>query len=168
MSYSLMQKIFDACLAQGHSVVSFDFPFFERGEEHSSGPELTEEIGVLKDVLDKCHAEKYKSIRLIGKSLGGIIGAKFLEGLSGNDQKKFTIIFFGYVVGSINLKNFQSKIVVVQGEKDRFGNIDSVKKDLESALSRDIIYFEVPNADHSFRNDQKEPVYEETAIKFFK
>jgi len=168
MNYSLMRKIFDVCCTQGHSVVSFDFPFYEREEEQSSGPELTEELIVLKDVLAKCHAEKYKFVRLIGKSLGGIIGAKFLEGLSTDDQKKFTIIFFGYDIGSINLKNFDGKIVVIQGEKDRFGNIDAVKKDLEGAVSNDITYFEVPNADHSFRNDQKDPVYEEVAIEFFK
>jgi len=168
MNYSLMQKIFNACSAQGHSVVNFNFPYFERGDEYSSGPELTEELDVLKDVLTKCHAEKYKSIRLIGKSLGGIIAAKFLEKLSAIDQKKFTIVFFGYDVGSINLKNFQGNIVVIQGEKDKYGNIEAVKKDLETTVSKDITYYEVPNADHGFRNESKEPVYEGVAIDFFK
>jgi predicted alpha/beta-hydrolase family hydrolase len=168
MNYSLMQKIFDGCVTEGHSVVSFNFPFFERGEEHSSGSELTEELGILKDILAKCHAEKYESVRLIGKSLGGIIGARFLEGLSGEDQKKFTIIFFGYDVGDVNLKNFQGKAVVIQGEKDKYGNIDAVKKNLEGETSKDVVYYEVPNADHSFRNEQKEPVYEDVAINFFR
>lgn len=40
MNYSLMQKIFEECVKQGHSVANFNFPYFERGDENSSGDEL--------------------------------------------------------------------------------------------------------------------------------
>ena len=36
----------------GKSVLGFNFPYCERGEENSSGPELTEEVAVLNTVID--------------------------------------------------------------------------------------------------------------------
>jgi len=63
MNHSNMRKAFDVCVKQGHSVVNFNFPFFERGEEHSSGPDLTEEVDTLKKVLAECKVDKYKHIR---------------------------------------------------------------------------------------------------------
>lgn len=57
MNYSLMQKVADVCVKKGHSVVNFNFPYFERGEELSSGPELKEELETLQTVLDKCGAK---------------------------------------------------------------------------------------------------------------
>ncbi|HET7098801.1 MAG TPA: alpha/beta family hydrolase [Patescibacteria group bacterium] len=167
MNYSLMQKIFDASVKQGHSVVNFNFPFFERGEEQSSGPDLVEEVETLKNILNSVKFDKYKQIRLIGKSLGGAIGAKFLSTLDVEEQSKFSIIIFGYITGDIKLNTFPGKIVIIQGEKDKYGGINVIEKDLENAVSKDITYFEVPNADHSFRNEQKEPVYEDGAIEIF-
>ena len=168
MEHSNMRKAFDVCVKQGHSVVNFNFPFFERGEEHSSGPELIEEVETLKKILTECKANKYKHIRLIGKSLGAIIAAKYLSELTLDEQRKFSVIIFGYDTGMIDISTFGGKISIIQGEKDKFGNIETVMKDLRNAVSKDISYFEVPNADHSYRNEQKEPVYEDEAIGIFK
>ena len=33
MNYTLMQKVFDESVRQGHSVANFNFPYFERGQE---------------------------------------------------------------------------------------------------------------------------------------
>ncbi len=168
MNYSLMQKIFDECAKQGHSVANFNFPYFERGEEQSSGPELNEELETLKSVLNKCKAEEYKHIRLIGKSLGAIIASYYLKSLSKEEQTKYSVIVFGYVTGSIDLKSFGGKIDIIQGEKDKFGNIDVVRNDLKDVVSKDISYFEIKNADHSYRNELKEPIFEDEAIDIFK
>ena len=168
MEHSNMKKTFDVCVEKGHSVVNFNFPFFERGEEHSSGPELVEEIETLKKILSDCHAKKYKHIRLIGKSLGAIIAAKYLSQLKPEEQNKFSVIIFGYDTGMINISTFAGKISIIQGEKDKYGDIDVVKNDLKNAKAENIQYFEVPNADHSYRNEQKEPVYEDIAINYFK
>lgn len=165
---SLNLKIFDACVSLGHSVASFSFPFFERGEEQSSGPELTEEISTLKAILSYCESNKFKHIRLIGKSLGGIIAGKFLSQLTKESQEKYSVVIFGYVTGDINLNNFNGKIRIIQGEKDKYGNIEVVKNDLRNAISKDINYFEIKDADHSYRNELKEPVFENEAINIFK
>jgi alpha/beta superfamily hydrolase len=118
--------------------------------------------------LDECKAEKYKHIRLIGKSLGAIIASYYLESLQKEEQSKYSIVIFGYVTGSIDLNSFEGKIDIIQGEKDKFGNIDVVKNDLKDAVSEDISYFEIKNADHSYRNELKEPVFEDEAIEVFK
>ena len=167
MNHSNMKKAFNVCIKQGHSVVNFNFPFFERGEEHSSGPNLIEEIETLKKILAACKADKYKHIRLIGKSLGAIIAAKYLSQLKLDEQRKFSVVIFGYDTGMIDISTFAGKISIIQGEKDKYGNIEVVKKDLENAASKDISYFEVPNADHSYRNEQKEPIYEDEAVEIF-
>jgi predicted alpha/beta-hydrolase family hydrolase len=168
MNYSLMQKIFDECVKQGHSIVNFNFPYFERGEEQSSGPELKEELETLQTVLNQCKVKKYKHIRLIGKSLGAIIASYYVKTLSKEDQSKYSIVVFGYVIGSIDLKSFEGKIDIIQGEKDKFGNIVVVKNDLNNSVSENISYFEIKNADHSYRNEIKEPVYEDEVIEVFR
>ena len=168
MEHSNMQKAFKVCVAEGHSVANFNFPFFERGEEHSSGPELLEELATLKNILINCKADNYKHIRLIGKSLGAIIAAKYLTTLTPEEQKKFSVIIFGYDTGMIDISGFAGKISIIQGEKDKYGDIEIVKKDLANSASKNISYFEVPNADHSYRNEQKEPVHEDAAIEIFK
>lgn len=168
MNYSLMQKIFDQCVKQGHSVVNFNFPYFERGEEHSSGPGLNEELETLKSVLDECKAEKYKHRRLIGKSLGAIIASYYLKELSKEEQSKYSSVVFGYVVGSVDLKNFEGKIDIIQGGEDKFGSIEAVKKDLKDAVSKNINFFEIKGGDHSYRDGQKEPIFEDKAIEVFK
>ncbi len=166
MDSSLINKIVDASKARENSVVAFNFTFLERGEEQSSGPELIEEIEALKSVLEFCKTEKFENVRLIGKSLGAIVAAKFLSSLNSDEQKKYEIVVFGYVTGSINLKSFAGKIVIIQGSKDKFGDIEIVKNDMKNAISKDITYFSVEGADHSYRDPEtKEGIYEDEAIK---
>ena len=167
MDYSLIKKVFDECVKKGHSVVNFNFPFFERGEEQSSGVELKEEIETLQLILDQSKFDEYKHIRLIGKSLGAIIASFYLKSLSKEAQSKYSVVVFGYVTGSIDLKSFEGKIKIIQGEKDKFGNIKVVKNDLKDAVSKNINYFEIKNADHSYRNELKEPIFEDEAIEIF-
>lgn len=149
-------------------VANFNFLYFERGEEQSSGPELKEELETLQSVLNECKAEEYKHIRLIGKSLGAIIASYYLKALPKEEQLKYSVVVFGYVTGSTDLKSFEEKINIIQGEKDKFENIDVVKNDFKDAVSEDISYFEIKNADHSYRNELKEPVFEDEAIEVFK
>lgn len=168
MNHTNMLKAVDVCVKQGHSAVNFNFPFFDRGDEHSSGQDLIEEVETLKKVLIECKADRYNHIRLIGKSLGAIIAAKYLSQLKPEEQKKFSVVIFGYDTGMINISTFSGKISIIQGEKDKYGNIEIVKNDLKNAVSKDISYFEIPNADHSYRNEQKEPIYENEAIEVFR
>lgn len=168
MNYSLMQKIFDECVKHGHSVANFNFPYFERGEEQSSGRELKEELETLQSVLDQSKANDYKHIKLIGKSLGAIVASYYLNSLTINEQSKYSIVVFGYIKGYTNLKSFKGDIYIIQGEKDNYGNIKVVKSDFKDAISKDINYFEIKGADHSYKNELKEPIFEDETIDIFK
>jgi len=151
----LINKIMEASKKIGNSVIAFNFPYFERGEEHSSGPELIEEIETLKLILSNCQSEKFESIRLLGKSLGAVIAGHYLKQIDSDLHKKYSVIVFGYDIGYIDLKDFAGKIVIIQGSKDKFGDIEAVKEDLKGAVSKDIIYLSVEGADHSYRNESK-------------
>lgn len=164
---SFMQKLFQYSKNRSNSVIMFNFPFLERGEENSSGPELKEELEMLRKMLSIANHDKFNHIRLIGKSLGGIVASSYLNNLSNKEKKLYEVIILGYVTGYVNLKNFTGKITIIQGEKDRFGNIEVVKKDMDGARSQSITYHQISNADHSFRDPKtKQPIYENRVIEF--
>jgi len=162
---SILQKVFNKSKEKGNSVIAFNFPYYERGEENSSGPELKEELEALQNILDFVNYKEYLKVRLVAKSLGGIVASYYIQNLSKEDAKRFSVVVLGYVTGDIKLKNFNGPITVIQGEKDKFGGIEVVKEDLKDAVSKDIKYFEVEGADHSYRNpENKEPIFEDKAI----
>lgn len=162
-----IKKIFEICRQLKHTTLAFNFPYLEKGRENSSGPELKEEINTLKSMLKMSNFKQFTHIRLIGKSLGGIVASYYLNSLSAKERKLYEVIVLGYVTGEIKLKQFNGKITVIQGEIDKFGSIDLVKKDLAGSLSQETVYYEVKGADHSYRDPlTKEPVYEDMAIKF--
>ena len=166
MDSSLISKIVDASRKRGNSVVAFNFPYIERGEENSSGPELIEEIDTLQSVLDFCRSNEYKNIRLIGKSLGGVVAGYYLKKIDKDQIGKFGLVIFGYDIGYIDLKKFPGKIVIIQGSRDKFGDIEAVKNDMSGAISKDVSYLSVEGADHSYRiPETKEPAYEDEAVR---
>lgn len=71
----------------------------------------------------------------------------------------------GYVIGSVKIASMKDKLkLVIQGENDRFGNAAAVKDELtQHDVEGKVI--EVTNADHSYRNSEKEPVFQEQAIQ---
>jgi len=146
-----MLKIFKTSINKGNSAIMFNFPYLERGEDHSSGPKLKEELKTFKMVLNIAKFKKFNHIRLIGKSLGGIVASYYLRSLDPEEQKKYEVIILGYVTSEVELKDFNGKITIIQGEKDKFGNLKAVKKDLKGAISKNITFYEIKNADHSFR-----------------
>lgn len=165
MDSGFISKIVDASRKIGNSVVAFNFPYIERGEENSSGPELLEELEALQSVLDYCQTAKFENIRLIGKSLGGVVAGHFLKKIDKDQLKKFSLIIFGYDIGYIDLKSFPGKITIIQGSKDKFGDIEAVKKDMNGAVSNDVTYLSIEGADHSYRiPETKEPIYEDEAV----
>jgi len=166
MDSGFINKIIVASKDGGNSVAAFNFPYIEREERNSSGPELIEEIDALHDVLDCCRSGEYRHIRLIGKSLGGVVAAAYLKKLTSDQMKKYSVIIFGYDIGYIDIKDFSGKIVIVQGSKDKFGDIDAVKQNISGSISKDISYFSIERAGHSYRiPETKEPIYEDEAIK---
>jgi predicted alpha/beta-hydrolase family hydrolase len=159
---SFISNIINALSNTGNSVFGFNFPYCERGEENSSGPELTEEIEALSTVVDFLRNEGYERVFIVAKSLGGIITSFWLEQ---HAEENVEVAILGYVIGNVKTETLKGRLqLVIQGENDRFGNAAAVKKEL-AGHSVDTEVTEVPGADHSYRNEQKEPVYQARAIE---
>ena len=158
-----MKKLFDLSKEKGRSVLSFNFPYIDRGEDSASNG-LIEESRALEAVLDLVRYELYTKIHLIGKSLGAIVAGRFLK-YSSLDPEKYSITVLGYVLDDIDIKDFEGKITIIQGSEDRFGNILKVKEDMEDAKSLLIKYYEIEGADHSFRDPKGEYKYVDKAFE---
>jgi len=166
MNSSFLEKVIASCRNKGYSVLALNFPYFDRGEEKSSGPGLKEELSVLGEAMKFVKANDYGHVRFVAKSLGAIVASYFLRNLPKDKRNKYSIVVLGYVTGSIDLKRFYGNISIIQGEKDKFGGIDKVKRDLKNAASGNISYFGIKGADHSYRDPKtKEPIYEDKAIE---
>lgn len=160
-----IRKVIEELQKGPNSVLAFNFLYYERGEEKSSGPELVEELATLNQMLEVAGAKDFNHIRIVGKSLGAIVGSFFLDQTTSEEAQRYSIVVLGYVTGSVRLHNFPGNITIIQGEMDRFGGIEAVKKDLLGAASQNISYYEVKGADHSYRiPETKEPVYEDEAV----
>lgn len=165
----LLQDVIRLSQEQGNSVLAFNYLFFERGEEKSSGTELLEEQKTLKELLGFVEAKQFEHVRLIGKSLGGITASYFLKGIPQEEIGRYSVVVLGYVKDYIDLKSFPGKTVIIQGGKDKNGNVEEVKRHLEGAASRDIEFYGIPGASHGFSDpDTKEPRYYGQVIELLK
>lgn len=154
-----ISKVIEALTKTGQNVFGFNFPYCERGDNSSSGPELTEEVGALKQVVEQLQASGYK-VTLVAKSLGGIVASFYLEQYPSDTIE---LIVLGYVIGDVKTQAVRSNLkAVIQGENDRFGGVELVKAELGDVRTNVI---EIQSADHSYRNDQKEPVFQDDAIQ---
>lgn len=157
-----ISNIINSLSDKDSSVLGFNFPYCERGEENSSGEELAEETEALDTVVKFLRDEGYEKIVIIAKSLGNIITSFWLEK---QPDANVEVVVLGYVIGSVKTQALQGKVrVIIQGENDRFGNAQAVKDEL-ATHNVDAEVVEMPNADHSYRNEQKEPIYQDKAVE---
>ncbi|PID32204.1 hypothetical protein CR970_01680 [Candidatus Saccharibacteria bacterium] len=157
-----ISNVINALTGTGDSVFGFNFPYCERGEEVSSGEALTEETAALNKAVQFLRSEGHEKIIIVAKSLGGITTSYWLEQ---HPDENVELVVLGYVIGSVKTEALLGKLrLVIQGENDRFGDAEAVRAELaEHGVIADAV--EVPRADHSYRNEQKEPVYQGEAIK---
>ncbi|HSX15810.1 MAG TPA: alpha/beta family hydrolase [Candidatus Saccharimonadales bacterium] len=159
---SFISNIIHSLTSTGNSVLGFNFPYCERGEENSSGPGLTEEVTTLNTAVEFLKSEGYERIVIVAKSLGNIITSFWL---AQHPDSAVEVTVLGYVIGSVKTEALKGKVrVIIQGENDRFGNAQAVKDEL-ATHSVEAKVVEMPQADHSYRNEQKEPAYQDQAIE---
>jgi len=167
MDSPFMVKLFENEKKKGNSVLSFNFPFQDRGETHSSGEELPEETEALSRIVEKYANGKTSKIKLIAKSLGSIVAIKYLSQLPKEEQTKYSLYILGTPLRFMTKEDFISPIAVIQGSEDKNGGTSEVKKFFEYLSNDQVKYFEIKGADHSFCNPQnKEPLYEDEAISY--
>lgn len=156
---TFIAKVIEGLTKTSNSVFGFNFPYCERGDESSSGPELAEEVEALKQVVEQLQENGYK-VTIVAKSLGAIVASFYLEQ---NPSDEIELIILGYVIGDVKTQAVRNNLkAVIQGENDRFGGAEAVNAEIRD-INADVI--EISSADHSYRNDQKEPVFQDAAIQ---
>ena len=153
-----ISAIFDTIAKTNNSVLCFNFPYCERGEENSSGPDLLEEVSTLKQVIDFVHAEDYDHITIIAKSLGGIISSYYFAKYP---DKSIDLIILGYIPNEIKQNAISENLkLIIQGENDRFATPSEVQKIAGSKVA----IIEIKNADHSYQDHNKQSIYQKEVL----
>jgi predicted alpha/beta-hydrolase family hydrolase len=160
-----IQKIVNKATNENLSTLTIQMPYFDRGETKASQG-LLEEIKCVKDILQSIDLEDYKYIHFVGKSLGGLVLNHFLnENIESFDQS-IEITYLGFLVEhcTINAK-LDIKTNIIQGERDKYGTKTQLDNVLSTLNSSQIKVTYIPNADHSYKNESKESVYQDIAIE---
>lgn len=153
-----ISAIFDTIAKTNSSALCFNFPYCERREENSSGPDLLEEVSTLKQVIDFIHAEGYNRITIVAKSLGGIISSYYFAKYP---NKSIDLIILGYIPNEIKQNAISDNLkLVIQGENDRFATPSEVQK----IVSNKVAVIEIKNANHSYQDYNKQPIYQKEVI----
>lgn len=159
-----IKNIFEHCEAKRNSVLALQMPYFERGDSSSSGKETPEEVETIyKFLRANIDLSLFSSVRIIGKSLGGIIASNFLvkhRNMFENIDMKLYIL--GYIQGDVNISGLIFDTYIIQGEFDKYGKLPEIKNELKEF--ENINHIEILGADHSYRNAVKEPVYQQEVI----
>lgn len=103
MNSEFMRMLYESGKENNHSVVIFNYLFYDRLEKRGMGDNLNEEVDSLRGVLELCRADGYKKIKLVAKSIGGVIAGKFLKQLKKEEQEKFALVVLGYDLGWIDI-----------------------------------------------------------------
>ncbi len=116
-------------------------------------------MDALKRAIDFAYLEGFSKIIIVAKSLGGIIASFYLEQYP---DSQIELLILGYIPSEIKQRAISNNLkLVIQGINDRFASPIEVKKNVGSLVE----VIEIIDADHSYRNSKKEPIYQETAIK---
>lgn len=155
-----IQSIYKGLAERGDTVLAFNWPYLDAGGEPSK--DLVDEQAALQSVADFLHGEGYTQLRIVAKSLGGIVTSRWLQQPDGLDVQ---VGILGYVIGDVVTESLTDKLqVIVQGKNDRFGDADAVRSELaKHDVTSTVI--EIANADHSYRNRAGQSTYQPEAIE---
>lgn len=161
ISSDFMQSIYKGLADRGETVLAFNWPYLDAESEPSK--DLLDERAALQSAVDFLRNEGYTQLHIVAKSLGGIVASRWLEQQPSDLSVEVGIM--GYVIGDVTTTALADKLrVVVQGERDRFGNAEAVKHELvRHNITATVI--DIADADHSYRNQAGEPVSQQQAIE---
>lgn len=155
-----MELIFNNIISLHEACFMANFNYLDQGLSPSH--DLKDEVHFLDELINYLKDEGYKEIELVAKSLGGIVASKWL--VEHKDDLSISLVILGYVIGEVKTEGLKGKLkLIIQGENDRFGKAFNVQEELKSHGITAIIK-EIPGADHSYRNNDREPVYQKQVI----
>jgi len=153
-----MRSMASGLVAKGYQVMRFNFPYMQANATDGKkrppdrAPKL---LACFTEMLDVAHAEpQVKRVVLMGKSMGGRMAASLAcdTHLASRIDR---VICLGYPFIPLNggeprlvpLNECQVPVLVLQGERDKFGN----KTQIPTWPLKDTIQFGwLPDGDHSF------------------
>lgn len=160
-SVGMVKDITDKLEIAGKTWLSVTYPF---QDQKLNAPENQTLEAEKREVSAGCQliagGKRFKKMVIIAKSFGALIASKLIEEFRQNYADEIDLYILGYIFGDVTFAESSIKqLIVYQGEYDRYGNVDEVRQALSWA---EVI--EIAGADHSFRNEKKEPVYEGQVI----
>lgn len=158
----LMTNLFEALITKGQNVFAFNFPESNHGENSDNENDLSSEIESLNTVVNYLKNKGNEKFYFVAKSLGGIVASRWLEKYPDQDLKMSVL---GFVVGQLSMNGIRGRLdIVVQGEHDRFGDAKAAEEHLkENNINAKVT--EIPGADHSYNNLNKEPEFQQLAVE---
>ena len=153
----ILKFVSDRLKSTGKTYLAVSFPFQDKGHDSPESQAFNAEIAEVMRGLKHIESEvSPKRMVIIGKSFGALVGAKMLPILKENYSAEIEFHVLGYIFDEGLSPIAQAeKVFVYQGEFDRFGTPEQVREKLPNAK-----VFSIQGADHSYRNDKKEPVFE--------
>ena len=144
-------------------ILAINFPYMQRGET-STSKGLQEEIQAIAEAIEQLAKENPGQIHIIAKSLGGIAASFYLDKTHDPRIRKLTLL--GAVLGDLKMSGLRGiEVDVIQGQNDRFGSPEEVKKAFDSAGLPLHRLIEVEGGDHSYRDANKEPIHQNHAVE---
>lgn len=153
MDTEFMNGIAQGVAAGGFRVVRFEFPYMARRRTtgKKGGPDR---MPVLQATFNDAIAQLGDPAKLVlsGKSMGGRVASMIAD-----EQKVAGLICLGYPfhppgkkdkLRTEHLLDLQTPTLILQGERDTFGNLEDVPG---YGLSRKIHVHWLPDGDHSFK-----------------
>jgi predicted alpha/beta-hydrolase family hydrolase len=165
MNSEFIQNIAKKATNAQYSTILLQMPYFDRGEEKASQG-LAEEIDCVTEVLKSIDLKQYDTIHFVGKSLGALIFNNFINENFELFDQKIEITYLGFLVEYCKINTTLShKINIIQGENDKYGTKIQLEQLMASLtnITPNIVY--IKNADHSYRNELKVPIYQDIAIE---
>jgi predicted alpha/beta-hydrolase family hydrolase len=162
---SFIEKIIQKVKIEQTSVLAVQMPYKDRGENQSSGKELKEELEAVQKALEFVRYQDFKKLHFIGKSLGGIIFSRYLQQQPTELQSKSDLTILGYIYGDTVTPEAVTQINIIQGEKDKYGTPEQLQEEIDKSAVKNITLNLVEGADHSYRNSNKEPEFQDRAIE---
>jgi predicted alpha/beta-hydrolase family hydrolase len=165
-----MQMLYQRFVERDYSVVLMEYPYQTNGGQPPEN-DLSEEINALKVVVDELKKKGYQRFTYVCKSLGGLVATWLMREPEYTENCE-NIHLLGCVLPrgdeeGIDAVSAREKIrLVIQGELDEYGNVESVRNYLKTA-GCDAEVIEIKDGDHSYRHlgSRELPTHEAEAVE---
>lgn len=147
VEYGLMGYLWDGLnldTSNNSHRLNFDFQLQDKNNSPSSG--LVAEKKQLRKLISESGANR-TNLTVVAKSFSSIVAAGVLNESKYN-CKDTRFIILGFPAKYLTIEQFKGSLVIVQGTDDRYGNLDSIKQNLNGCSKLHL--YSIIGGNHSF------------------